>query len=185
MGRGTPKPQQNKCPYWALEKNRECGLSKGGMYIPMPGHVKMFCHSAKFNQCPKYLKGVELIISKNRLEPDRLMNKLERRRLKRYPENLYLDLVAFDRNRGSQAMKAYKAKSLDVSLGGLRVECFKEFSTEAVVSFAMDPDFAEEALVGVGEVKWCEPIKDSKKFETGIAFLNYSTSQSMREYLDI
>ena len=57
--------------------------------------------------------------------------------------------------------------------------------TDAVVSFVMDPDFSSDSLLGVGEVKWCVPKKGSNKFESGIAFLNYSTSESMREYLEI
>ena len=49
----------------------------------------------------------------------------------------------------------------------------------------MDPGFSSESLIGVGEVKWCKPKIDPNKFECGIAFSNYSTSESMKEYLKL
>jgi len=177
--------QEDKCPYWALEHNRECCISKGGMYIPMPEHIQMFCHSAKYYQCQTYIRGRELILAQDDFELSEFLGSRDRRRLRRYPEQVYLDLVACDRNLNPQLMKAYKAKSLDMSLGGIRVESFMEFPPEAVVSFVLDPEFSSETLLGVGEVKWCVPKKDSNKFESGIAFSNYSTSESMREYLEI
>ena len=60
-----------------------------------------------------------------------------------------------------------------------------EFPTDVVVSFVMDPEFSSESILGVGEIKWCAPKKDSNKFESGIAFSNYSTSESIREFLEI
>lgn len=174
----------DKCPYWAIESNRECGIIKGGMYIPMPEHIRMFCHSAKYYQCQKYIKGCELINAQDEFELNELFGSRDRRRLRRYPEQFYLDLVACDKNNDSKVMKAYKAKSLDVSLGGLRVESFNEFPADAVVSFVMDPDFSSESLLGIGEIKWSAPKKDSNKFESGIAFSNYSTSESVREFLE-
>lgn len=184
-GNAPTSKLEDNCPYWTLEHNRECGISKGGMYIPMPEHIQMFCHSGKYYQCQAYVRGRELINAQDEFELNEFLGSRDRRRLRRYPEQVYLDLVACDRSLNPQLMKAYKAKSLDVSLGGLRVESFKEFPSDAVVSFVLDPEFSSETLLGVGEVKWCLPKKDSNKFESGIAFSNYSTSESMREYLEI
>ena len=175
----------SKCPYWALESSSECGIAKGGMYIPMPEHVKMFCLSTNHFKCSQYIKGCEVINGQNETEANEFLGTVDRRRLRRYPEQLYLDLVVCDRNTGLSAMNSCKAKSLDVSLGGIRIESPEEFTRDSVVSFMLDPEFSSDELLGVGEVKWCVPKKDSGKYEAGVAFSNYSTSESMREYLRI
>ncbi len=174
-----------KCPYWALNSSKECGLFSGGVYIPMPKHVRTFCLAANHYQCSQYTRGCDLILAQDEYENDEFLGSGDRRRLRRYPGHLYLDLVACDKDFSSQVMNYYKAKSLDVSLGGLRVESSKELVIDDIVSFMMDPDFSSESLIGVGEVKWCKPRIGQNKFESGIAFSNYSTSESIKEYLKI
>jgi len=131
------------------------------------------------------MKGIEMAREQSSARANEFHGGQDRRKLRRYPEELYLDIVVCDKHDGPQVMNAYKAKALDVSLGGLRIESFKEFSTDTIVSFVLDPDFSTDTLIGVGEVKWCAPNSDSSKFESGIAFSNYSSSESMREYLQL
>lgn len=184
MGEKRSFSFKGKCPYWALAGNEECGIVKGGMYIPMPEHVRMFCLSTKFYQCRQYIKGCEVIMSQEECDVVGLLGSNDRRRLRRYPEQLYLDLVVCGSEEEFQLMN-FKAKSLDVSLGGLRIESYKEFAKDDVVSFVMDPEFSSAGLLGVGEVKWCRPQENTNKYECGIAFSNYSTSENMREFLEL
>jgi hypothetical protein len=173
-----------KCPYWDLESKKECGLTMGVMYIPMPEHMRTFCLSSRYHQCRRYIHGCELAHCRDEFNVNDFMISRDRRRLRRYPEHIHLDLVVCDRNNSPQLMNACKAESLDISLGGLRLESCRELNPESIVSFVMDPDFSNGSLLGVGEVKWCRRQNNSNKFETGIAFSNYSTSESVREYLD-
>jgi len=177
--------QDTKCPYWDMENRSECGITRGGMYIPMPEHVRTFCVSARYHQCSRYIQGCELAHCRDEFKVNDIMISRERRKLRRYPEQLYLDIVVCDRTRSPQLMNACKGKSLDVSLGGLRLESYRELTPDSIVSFVMDPDFSSESLLGIGEVKWCRPQNGSNKFESGIAFSNYSTSESMREHLEL
>ncbi len=179
------KSRGGKCPFIVSENNKECGLAKGGMFIPMPEHVKMLCLSQKYYQCRQYIKGLEMTNSKDISEINGFLGSIDRRRLQRYPEQIYLDLIVSDRKRDLKVLSSYKAKSLDVSLGGLRLESYKKINKNTAVSFVMDPDFSSESLLGFGEVMWCKPKKDSNKFESGIAFSSFSTSESMREYLEL
>ena len=176
---------KGKCPYWALDSRKECGISKNGLYIPMPQHVRTFCLASKYYQCSQYIKGCDLLMAQEEYETNEFLDSRERRRLRRYSEQLHLDLVTCDRDIGPQEMNFYKAKSLDVSLGGLRVESFEELAKDSFVSFIMDPDFSSKSLLGIGDVKWCEPKINTNRFESGIAFSNYSTSESMKEYLKL
>ncbi len=185
MAENKSKPRDEKCPFWALEENKECGMAKGGMYIPMPEHVRMFCLSSKCYRCSQYIKGCELTFSRDENEVNGFLDSKDRRRLQRYPEQIFLDLIVSDRQSDLKVLNSYKAKSLDVSLGGLRLESYKEFTESTAVSFVMDPDFSSESLLGFGEVRWCKFKKESNKFESGIAFSSFSTSESMRDYLEL
>ena len=181
----TNRHDEGRCPYWALESYSECGLSKGGVYIPLPEHVQMYCLSGNYDLCCQYVKGFGLMSDQEERQVNEFSGNGERRSVRRYPEQLYFDLAVCDRHSGLSAMNTCKAKSLDVSLWGLRIESSCEFARDAVVSFILDPEFSSEQLLGVGEVKWCSPRKDSRMFEAGIAFSNYSTSEKMRAFLGL
>lgn len=186
MSKKKSKPlYEDKCPYWDLGESEECGFAQDGMYIPMPEHIRLFCLSTKYYKCRQYIRGCELMKIQAEYEFSDYLDSRDRRRLQRHPEHLYLDLLVCDRNVVPHLINSCKAKSLDVSLGGLRIESFKQLATDSVVSFVIDPEFSSDALEGVGEVKWCIPKEDSKKFESGIAFSNYSTSESLRKYLEV
>jgi len=183
MKENKSKSHCAQCPYWILESNKECGIAKGGMYIPMPEHIKMFCLSANYYQCRQYIKGCERMMNHEESENSELKINGDRRKSRRFADQLYLNLIVCDKKVEPRAINACKAKTLDLSIGGMRMETPKELNTDTVVSFELDPDFSSESLLGVGEVKWCEPKKDSDKFEFGIAFSDYSTSKGIREYL--
>lgn len=174
------------CPFWNQKESIECTMIKGGMYIPLPEHVQMFCMSSRYVQCRQYIHGIEMTrTQENHVMNNEFLDSKDRRRMKRYPELLYFDLAACDKNKGPQVINIYKAKSLDISLGGMRLESHNEFMTDTLISFVMDPDFSSEDLLGVGEVKWCRPKENSTKYEMGIAFSNYSTAKNIKEFLRI
>jgi len=174
-----------KCPCFALDNSKECGIVKGGVYIPMPEHIKMFCLSRKYPQCPQYIRYCELIMNQAEGEVKAYMVSEDRRKFQRFAELLYLDLVVCDANIIPREINGFKARTLDVSLGGLRIESPRELATDTILSFDSDPEFSSESLSGVGDVKWCRPQKDSDKFEFGIAFSDYSTSEGMRKHLGL
>ncbi len=179
----TPPPHGGKCPYWALEGNKECGMVKGGMYIPMPEHVRTFCLSSLHARCPKYIKGCEHLTNHDNCERCEQDVNGDRRKMRRFVDQLFLKLIVCDKTVTPRAINDCKAKTLDLSIGGMRMESPRELNTDTIVCFESDPDFSPDNLVGVGEVKWCEPKEDSDMFEFGIAFSDYSTSKGMREYL--
>lgn len=160
-------------------------MSESGVYIPMPQHLRTFCLALKYYQCSQYIKGCDLLMVQEEKETNEFLSSRERRRLRRYPVQLYLELVVCDRDLGLQEMNFYKAKSLDVSLEGLRVESFEELAKDSFVSFSVNSDSSSESFLGVGDVKWCEAKIDPNRFEAGIVFSNYSTSESMKKYLKL
>lgn len=185
MKENDSKSRGNICIFWAKENNGECGIKDKGIYIPMPAHVNYFCLSSNYYKCKQYIKRDQKNESILTSDIDEFVGRRDRRRLRRYPEQLHLNLIVQVRNIGLKGMNLCKAKSLDISLGGLRVECSSEFAHDTVVSFVMNPEFSSDNLLGFGEVKWCLPKKGTDRYESGIAFSNYSTSENVREYLEI
>lgn len=172
----------SKCPFYSKNRSNECGMTKGGMYIPMPVHVKMFCLSLRFSRCPQYICGYELIRHKV-AESGGIVSEVRRRSL-RFAERLSLTLMSYYNNIRPQESFCDKVATIDMSLGGVRIEGSRELAKDSFVNFEFGSDFPSPGLSGVGEVKWCESQKDSDRFEAGIAFADLSSSRTLEAYLD-
>lgn len=47
---------ESRCPFWT-ECNSQCMRRLGGVYIPFPYYVELFCKSGQFTNCSHYLLG--------------------------------------------------------------------------------------------------------------------------------
>ena len=185
MTKDTSKLPQDKCPFWSGDNIEECGISKGGMFIPMPEHITMFCTSVNFPKCKQYIRGCGPATEHEKKHNNNSLNESDRRRMRRFPEQIYLDFIINDTNSTGTSGRNYKAKTIDVSLGGLRIESYNELRADSIISFILNPEFSEKELLGIGEVKWCKPKKSTNKYESGISFANFSTSEGIRQYLGL
>lgn len=157
-----------KCPCWSVEGNRQCSLTEEGVYLPLPKHIIMFCQSSNYMHCIQYIRGHELSMSKD---------VAERRRIRRYYRNIYMDIVVCDVKNNSSVKSKYKVRTLDVSLYGMKIESPEKVTTDTIVGFEFDHDFSSDSLAGAGTVKWCEQQVDSDKFEFGMAFSDDTVMQ--------
>jgi hypothetical protein len=84
------------CPYWSINDSEECGMSKGGSIYPLPQHMKMFCLTSQYIQCHHYIRGCEhiRIQEENRKKGSVITD--ERRKLRRFREELHLLLAVCD-----------------------------------------------------------------------------------------
>lgn len=164
----------NKCPFWSLDGNRECVIIEGGVYIPLLKHRMMFCQSSNYMHCSQYIKGRELIMGQD---------VGERRRMRRYAKNIYMDIVVCAAQENHLVRSKYKVKTLDMSPYGMKIESPEQITTDTIVGFALDPDFSQHFLPGTGTVKWCERQMDSDKFEFGIALSDDTAMQKGIEKL--
>lgn len=151
-----------------MEGNRECAMTEGGVYIPLLKHRMMFCQSSNYIHCAQYIKGRELLVGKDAGE---------RRRMRRYAKNIYMNIAVFDSKNNSSVKGKYKVRTLDVSLYGMKIESPEQFTTDTIVDFELDPDLSSDFHPGTGTVKWCERQINSDKFEFGIAFSNDAAIQ--------
>lgn len=93
----------------------------------------------------------------------------ERRRYPRFVQHVYLKLFVCNPNTKASRITYFKAKTLDISRGGLRIESPWEFTPGSIVGFKAD-NISSHNISGFGEVKWCRHSEKSENFEFGIAF---------------
>lgn len=97
----------------------------------------------------------------------------ERRKFPRFAQQLSLKLRVRDTD--------FRAVTLDISHGGLRIESPEKITPGSIVYFKPD-DTTSHNISGIGEVKWCKPSTKPNFFEFGIASY-FNTTQDMMDWL--
>lgn len=147
-------------------------MAVGGLYIPMPHHVNIFCLSPDYGKCHQYVKGCELLMIREQYSSKDFVVLGNRRKMKRFTDRFDVILAAFDQSGMSRQVEGFRATTLDISLGGLRMEAAQGLPADSIVGFELESDQLAQGLPGVGQVKWCVPRQDSGKFEIGLSFCN-------------
>lgn len=173
----------SQCPYWSKNKSKECGMIKGGLYIPMPEHVEMFCDSVKFGSCHQYIRGCELL--QESAKKYGFITDGGRRRFRRVADRVPLRVALCNKDGDDRKMLDDQAVTLDMSLGGLRFESNARIDKDTIVVFEFGDNFSVPELTGIGEVKWCTPCEYKDRFEAGIAFTDFSLTQAVGAHLGL
>lgn len=178
------QPENKQCPYWAKDNSHECRMTKGGLYIPMPEHVEMFCSTAKYVVCPQHVRGCELLQEAARKYG--YVTDGGRRRFRRVDDHRPVKVSLCDQERRPLELLDENAVTIDLSLGGMRVQSHKELPRDAFICFEFDAGFTVPALAGVGEVKWCEASRNgAPHFEAGVAFTDSRLTQAIGAHLGL
>lgn len=173
-----------KCPYWADGDANACNMTKGGLYIPMPGHIEMFCSTGRYGQCSQYLRSSEMVHEE--AEKYGFVTGQGRRRYRRFAERIALSLFAGGVDAGRGVCSDDEAFSVDMSLGGLRMESRQQLMVDDIISLQFGSDFAEPGYSGSAQVCWCEAKKDEEGvFQAGIAFKDMRLSQAVGVHLGL
>lgn len=152
---------KEQCPCWSSDQEGKCTITEGGVYLPLAQHIWLFCLSAEYASCSRYIQGRECIANREALE---------RRRFRRYEKKCNIAIDVCDPTDGSPALSKYNVRTLDVSLHGMKIESPEKIPTDTIVGFQFDPAFSPDVLAGSGSVKWCRQQAGSEKFEFGLAF---------------
>lgn len=172
-----------KCPYWSKNNSHECRMTKGGLYIPMPEHVEMFCSTASYSRCHQYIRGCELL--QETAKKYGFIVDGGRRRFRRVAERLHLAVSECDVDKKPVSILDDRAMTVDLSLGGLRLESHQAITQDTCLAFDFGPDFSTPHLTGMGEVKWCEKKRDSDLFEVGVSFTDFTLTQAIGTHLGL
>ena len=95
----------------------------------------------------------------------------ERRKFSRYSEHVYRKMFAYDPEASSALITNFKARTLDMSHGGFRMETPKDLPTGSIIGFRNLEDMSPHAITGIGEVRWQRPSRKAGYSVYGIAAL--------------
>lgn len=154
------------CPYWPHDGSEECLMTKGGLYIPMPDHIKRFCKAQEYSRCHHYIKECEQFMDSAKKQ----VSGRDRRRYERIEGRYNLALLSCDEMGRPYALMTDKASTLDISLGGMRFNSPTDLSLQQMIAFTFGSDFVAPSLTGIGEVMWCEESASAKQYIAGLSF---------------
>jgi hypothetical protein len=157
-------------------------MTKGGLYIPLPEHIEIYCSTTHFIQCHQYIRGKEIL--REAAAAEGIFDD-SRRRHRRIKEQLPISIVACDSMGKLKGEKAEETSTMDLSIGGLCLTSTRERPTNELLLLKLMPDKSDSILTGIGEVRWCNAISESSDYRVGIAFKTKETSWAVGIYLDL
>lgn len=174
--------KQEDCPYLSVSQ-LECKVTEGGLYLPMPEHIDMFCKDASHVHCRHYLRGCE--ICKENAQKMGLVNDESRRKYRRVRERIDLFLAQYSDSGKLIDVLDDSAYTIDLSLGGFRFESRNPVPANERIGFSFGNDFVTPSWQGFGQVRWTDSLKDSKGFQSGLTFTDSRTFQAVGRHMGL
>ncbi len=170
-----------RCVHWSPLSYR-CAKSKGGIFIPMDDHIENFCLSANCSNCPQLQSAVCRQLT---ADTSRGVN---RRRAVRVDAQEPVTLQAPSRSHLlpvpiTTAIKKLAAKTLDISVSGMRLFVPVPLYQDSIVEFSFDGQFPEQLQHGQGKIQWCNKQIDEPGYQMGVAFADSKISKVLEGYL--
>jgi len=159
-------------------------MTKGGLYIPLPEHIEIYCSTTHYIQCHQYIRGKEILSEAAAAEGI----EDSRRRHRRIKERLPVSIVACDSMGKLIGDKAEETSTRDLSIGGMCLTSHSKRQTNELLLLKLMQGTSESPLTGIGEVRWCNASNKSSKsseYRVGIAFKTKETSWAVGKYLDL
>ena len=178
----TEKSSNKVCPHWDLATKQDCRMTKGGLYIPLPEHIEIYCSTPHYIQCHQYIRGKEILSEAAAAEG---ILEDSRRRHRRIKEQLPVSISACDSMGKLIGGKTEETSTIDLSIGGLCLTSNKERTTNDLLLLKLMQDKSDSPLTGIGEVRWCNAIEESSDYRVGIAFKTKETSWAVGKYLNL
>lgn len=163
------------CPYWEPDSDQPCTMRVGGLFVPLEEHILTFCQTEQAVQCRHYIRGSNLL-KKDPWALD-LLRERGRRRHHRFTGRYSLSVAAEDRPHDR------KASTIDLSVGGMRIETAAEVPEKGTVSFTFGDDFWLPGLTGLAEVRWRRRTESGNRYEYGLGFVDPQIGETIGESL--
>ncbi len=170
-----------QCPYYA-HCTQECLMTNGGLYIPMPEHINTLCSTPRYGQCHHYRHGCVAI----REVATQLgyANDVSRRRYPRVQERIPMQITDYSHDgRGANILDS-EAFTVDLSLGGIRVESRVALPAQKRVAFVVGHNGSGSCWDGLGEVRWTENVGVGA-FQSGLIVTDQKTFQALGNHLNL
>lgn len=173
-------PDKKSCPYWS-PISLKCSLCNEGLFIPLENHIEVYCRTEAHTMCTQYILSSEFYspsLVENTAPPHD-----NRRRHIRVEDRHRITLTRLHRPGTPAPQVSTPARTIDLSIGGLRLQTAEPLVNDTVIQFSFD-DFAPDfPLAGTATVRWCHRLVDSSDYQAGLAFSNDQTAEAMGMYL--
>jgi len=170
----------SSCPY--LSHNaEECLMTTGGLYLPLPEHIEMFCKTSCYVKCHHYIIGCEEI---RNAAPKVSAGTVNRRRYRRVHERLPIVLSGYLTRGSSCDILDSSAYTIDLSMGGVKFVSRHKFLPETKIMFTLGEGETGSSIAGLGEVRWTEnDSADPDLFLSGLSFVDSKSKQIIGQRL--
>ncbi len=173
---------QKKCSFLSLNEEQACSLTKGGIYIPLPEHIEMFCKTPHYIECEQYSRGQKL---SSELPSDEAFIDNGRREFRRIPDILALTLASCDETGHPCQILDAHACTIDLSPGGMQLESRHALMMNNLIAFTFGPHFSTPNHTGIGQIRWCREVNEPDLFHAGLSFIDASTKQALGHHMGI
>lgn len=170
---------QEACPFWSAQ-SLKCQLCQGGLFIPLDDHIDVYCKTLNYPQCMQYT-----LYSANHVQ---LMAKYRQanRNLRKYERIEICHKVTLVKLVGSGQVASHIStigKTLDLSMGGMRLATEKPLINDTIVRFSFEEFFPKNLQEGTGQIAWCNKQIDEPGYQAGISFQDDHLIDAMGLYL--
>ncbi|WP_456386475.1 PilZ domain-containing protein [Desulfolithobacter sp.] len=172
---------EQACPHWS-PGSMSCLLSRGGLYLPVSDHIAAYCRTENYLACPQFVSGGLVVESAASGSVD---TGAERRMYARIPGRFLLRLGLRSDSDFMNEVIDDTACTVDISLGGLRVESYRELPVDSLVTFSLNGDFSGEPVKGVGRVAWCRSLEQAPLYHAGLAFEDVRLASMLEKRLGV
>lgn len=169
------------CPHWS-PASRSCLLSRGGLYLPVSDHVETYCRTENYLSCPQFVSGGLVV---DAAVDDSVATGAERRMYVRVPGRFLLRIAHHANGDSVDEVIDDSASTVDISLGGVRVESYRKLPVDSLVTFSLNGDFFSEPVKGVGRVTWCRSLEQAPLYHAGLAFEDVRLASMLEKRLGL
>lgn len=175
----TDPKRQTKCPFWSAG-SMKCCIANNGLCIPLDDHAEAFCKTSHFSACMQYT-----LFSENQICLLEKVRKSEenRRKYMRIETSCEITLVKFLKSKQLKSQFSYRAKTIDVSKGGMRMEMDNPLVHDTLVQCSFDDSFPQALHEVTGQVEWCNKQVDGPGYQAGLSFQGDHIVEAMERYL--
>ena len=157
-------------------------MTKGGVYLPMPEHMILFCRSKCFVQCHQYTVGCESI--REAVARYEYAEADSRRKFHRIKEEVPVSVAVVDSAFG-ESHEAIGATTLDMSLDGIRIQSHEELHPDLKVFFSFNDEFSVPNWKGLGEIRWTKKAVVKDMFESGVVITDNESYHAVGQHIGI
>ena len=174
--------KKSSCPFLDKVSESSCRLSASGLIIPTSEHILNYCKNESYYTCHHFIQS--RIATEQNIElayDDRPAS--NRRRHMRIPTYQPVRISRIHTDTNKEETIDNGAASIDLSLGGMRLETKAYLDPDETISFFFGEGNDQQYFKGKGDVKWIHAHESDEIIQVGLSFNDQETSNAVHRHL--